>query len=188
MGFLHMKKFCHTPALLEGGGNSQWGVRVALRVCDGFQGWPNPPVTSMSLLYTAKNSQMSSYKVFSNNMFSIQAHQACVHQRLILAPSHDPTCLACLVQNPYKVMCSKCAVTLFSRNTQHFLISAHTYPSQRHARTSRTLPRYPSMTTCTTRALCAVHNICTIPCTQNMHLCRFLEMRSVPLNPRCTRT
>jgi len=123
-------------------------------------------------------------------MFSIQAHQARVHQRLILAPSHDPTRLARLAQNPYKVMCSKCAVTSFSRNAQHFLIAVHTYtyPSQRHARTSRTLPRYPPMTTHTTCALCTVHNIHTIPCTQNMHLCHFLETRSIPLNPRCTCT
>ena len=91
-------------------------------------------VTSMPSLYTARNSQMSSYEAFSNNVFSIQAHQARVHQRLILAPSHDPTRLARLAQNPYKVMCSKCAVTLFSRNTQRFLIAAHTYLSQRHAR------------------------------------------------------
>ena len=92
-------------------------------------------VTSMPSVYAARNSQTSSYEAFSNNMFSIQAHQARVHQRLILASSHDPTRLACLAQNPYKVMCSKCTVTSFSRNTQHFLIAAHTYPSQRHART-----------------------------------------------------
>jgi len=142
-------------------------------------------VTSTPSLYTARNSQTSSYEAFNNNVFSIQAHQERVHQRLILAPSHDPTRLA---QNPYKVMCSKCAVTSFSRNTQHFLIAAHTYPSQRHARTLRTLPRYPPITTRTTRALRAVHNIHMIPYTQNMHLCCFLETRSVPLNPRCTRT
>ena len=145
-------------------------------------------LTSTPSLYAARNSQTSSYEVFSNNVFSIQAHQACVHQRLILAPSHDPTHLARLAQNPYKVMCSKCAVTSFSRNAQHFLIAAHTYPSQRYARTSRTLPRYPLMTTRTTHALRAVHNIHMIPCTQNMHLCCFLETRSVPLNPRCTCT
>ena len=84
--------------------------------------------------------------------------------------------------------CSKCTVTSFSRNAQRFLIAAHTYPSQRHARTSRTLPRYPLTTIRTTCALCAVHNICTIPCTQNMHLYCFLEMRNILLNPRCTHT
>ena len=136
-------------------------------------------LTSTPSLYTARNSQTSSYEAFSNNVFSIQAHQARVHQRLILAPSHDTTHLARLVQNPYKVMCSKCAVTLFARNAQCFLIAAKTYPSQRHARTSRTLPRYPLMTNHTIRALRTVHNICMIPCTQNMHLCCFLETRSV---------
>jgi len=110
-------------------------LKVFLGVTSGYCWNINWPVTSMPLLYTARNSQMSSYEAFSNNMFSIQAHQACVHQRLILAQSHDPTHLAHLVQNPYKVMCSKCTVTSFSRNTQCFLIAAHTYPSQRHART-----------------------------------------------------
>jgi len=87
-------------------------------------------LTSLLLLYAARNSQTSGYEVFCNRMFLIQAHHVCACKEHLLYPSHDLTRLLHFVECPYYNLHSKHTHTFLSRNTQCFLTCSMHIPIQ----------------------------------------------------------